>query len=203
MEALCEQICVIRKEAGAVLREKMIHALQDLNFLDVQFDLQFSKTGRYSANGSDAMEFLISTNPGEPLRALKDIASGGELSRIMLALKSVLAENDEIATLIFDEIDSGISGRTAQMVSEKLHMIAKNHQVICITHLPQIAAMADAHFYIEKHVIDASTVTQLTLLDVEQSVAELGRMLGGVAVTDKVLESAREMKKLAMQAKET
>ena len=201
VEALCEQICVIRKEAGAVLREKMIHALQDLNFLDVQFDLQFSKTGRYSANGSDAMEFLISTNPGEPLRALKDIASGGELSRIMLALKSVLAENDEIATLIFDEIDSGISGRTAQMVSEKLHMIAKNHQVICITHLPQIAAMADAHFYIEKHVIDASTVTQLTLLDVEQSVAELGRMLGGVAVTDKVLESAREMKKLAMQAK--
>ena len=135
------------------------------------------------------------------MRALKDIASGGELSRIMLALKSVLAENDEIDTLIFDEIDTGISGRTAQMVSQKLHMIAKNHQVICITHLPQIAAMADTHFYIEKHVADASTVTQLTLLDEEQSVAELGRMLGGVAVTDKVLDSAREMKKLAMQAK--
>ena len=135
------------------------------------------------------------------MRALKDIASGGELSRIMLALKSVLAENDEIGTLIFDEIDTGISGRTAQMVSEKLHVIAKNHQVICITHLPQIAAMADAHFFIEKQVVDASTVTQLTLLDEEESVSELGRMLGGVAVTDKVLESAREMKKLAMQAK--
>ena len=179
----------------------MIQAQQDLNFLDVQFDLQFTRTGRYSTNGFDAMEFLISTNPGEPLRALKDIASGGELSRIMLALKSVLAENDEIDTLIFDEIDTGISGRTAQMVSQKLHMIAKNHQVICITHLPQIAAMADAHFYIEKNVVDASTVTRLTFLDEEQSVSELGRMLGGVAVTDKVLESAREMKKLAMQAK--
>ena len=201
VDALCGQISGIRKAAGVKLREKMIQALQDLNFLDVQFDLQFTRTARYSANGYDAMEFLISTNPGEPPRALKDIASGGELSRIMLALKSVLAENDEIDTLIFDEIDTGISGRTAQMVSQKLHMIAQKHQVICITHLPQIAAMADAHFYIEKNVVDASTVTHLTLLDEEQSVAELGRMLGGVAVTDKVIESAREMKKLAMQAK--
>ena len=201
VDVLCGQISGIRKAAGVKLREKMIQALQDLNFLDVQFDLQFTRTARYSANGYDAMEFLISTNPGEPPRALKDIASGGELSRIMLALKSVLAENDEIDTLIFDEIDTGISGRTAQMVSQKLHMIAQKHQVICITHLPQIAAMADAHFYIEKNVVDASTVTHLTLLDEEQSVAELGRMLGGVAVTDKVIESAREMKKLAMQAK--
>ena len=201
VQALCEQIRTIRKAAGVTLREKMMQALQDLNFLDVRFDLQFTGTDRYSANGFDAMEFLIATNPGEPLRALKDIASGGELSRIMLALKSVLAENDEIDTLIFDEIDTGISGRTAQMVSQKLHMIAKNHQVICITHLPQIAAMADAHFYIEKNVVGTSTVTQLTLLDEERSVAELGRMLGGVAVTDKVLESAREMKNLAMQAK--
>lgn len=201
VDGLCSQISEIRKAAGVTLREKMLQALQDLNFLDVQFDLQFTRTARYSANGFDGMEFLISTNPGEPPRALKDIASGGELSRIMLALKSVLAENDEIDTLIFDEIDTGISGRTAQMVSQKLHMIAQKHQVICITHLPQIAAMADAHFYIEKNVIDASTVTHLTLLDEEQSVAELGRMLGGVAVTDKVIESAREMKKLAMQAK--
>ena len=201
VDALCEQISAIRKAAGVTLREKMIQALQDLNFLDVQSDLQFTRTDRYSANGFDAMEFLISTNPGEPLRELKDIASGGELSRIMLALKSVLAENDEIDTLIFDEIDTGISGRTAQMVSQKLHMIANTHQVICITHLPQIAAMADAHFYIEKNVVDASTVTKLTLLDEERSVAELGRMIGGMAVTDKVLESAREMKKLAMQAK--
>lgn len=201
VDMLCEQISAIRKAAGVTLREKMIQALQDLNFLDVQFDLKFTRMDRYSANGFDAMEFLISTNPGEPLRALKEIASGGELSRIMLALKSVLTENDEIGTLIFDEIDSGISGRTAQMVSQRLHMIANHHQVICITHLPQIAAMADAHFYIEKNVIDASTVTHLTLLDEEASVVELGRMLGGVTVTETVLENAREMKKLAMQAK--
>ena len=202
LDKLCTQVSEIRRSAGESLRDKMLQGLQDLNFLDVQFDLQFKKLEHYSANGFDAMEFLISTNPGEPMRELKNIASGGELSRIMLALKSVLAENDEIGTLIFDEIDTGISGRTAQMVSEKLHMIAKNHQVICITHLPQIAAMADAHFYIEKNVVDASTRTNLTLLDEEGSVTELGRMLGGVAVTDTVLESAREMKKMAMQAKE-
>ena len=200
-EKLCGRISDIRKEAGARLRERMLQALQDLNFLDVRFDLEFERTKEMSANGFDAMEFLISTNPGEPLRKLKDIASGGELSRIMLALKSVLAENDEIETLIFDEIDTGISGRTAQMVSQKLHMIAGNHQVICITHLPQIAAMADAHFYIEKNVVGHATVTTVTLLDDKKSVAELGRMLGGVAVTDTVLKSAREMKKLAKQAK--
>jgi DNA repair protein RecN (Recombination protein N) len=201
LESLCEKVSEIRRAYGQRLRDKMVQALQDLNFLDVRFDLQFTKTEHMSANGYDAMEFLISTNPGEPMRGLKDIASGGELSRIMLALKSVLAENDEIPTLIFDEIDTGISGRTAQMVSEKLHVIARHHQVICITHLPQIAAMADAHFYIEKQVEADSTRTRLTLLDEEQSVAELGRMLGGVAVTDTVLQSAREMKNLAMQAK--
>lgn len=201
VDMLCEQISAIRKAVGMTLREKMIQALQDLNFLDVQFDLRFTRMDRYSVHGFDAMEFLISTNPGEPLRALREIASGGELSRIMLALKSVLTENDETGTLIFDEIDSGISGRTAQMVSQRLHMIANHHQVICITHLPQIAAMADAHFYIEKNVIDSSTVTHLTLLDEEASVAELGRMLGGVTVTETVLENAREMKKLAKQAK--
>ncbi len=200
-EKLCAQISEIRKKAGGELRDKMLNALRDLNFLDVRFDLEFERASAFSANGYDEMEFLISTNPGEPLRKLKDIASGGELSRVMLALKSVLAENDEIETLIFDEIDTGISGRTAQMVSEKLHMIAGNHQVICITHLPQIAAMADAHFYIEKNVIENATVTTVTLLDEKRSVAELGRMLGGVAVTDTVLRNAREMKKLAKQAK--
>lgn len=201
VDLLSAQLSELRQAAGVQLREKMLQALRDLNFLDVAFDLKFTKLGHYSANGTDAMEFMISTNPGEPLRELKNIASGGELSRVMLALKSVLAENDGIETLIFDEIDTGISGRTAQMVSQKLHKIAKNHQVICITHLPQIAAMADAHYFIEKQVADGTTVTRLTLLDEEQSIAELGRMLGGVEVTQTVIESAREMKKLAMQAK--
>lgn len=201
LQIQCAAAHELRQTAGESLRDKMQQALQDLNFLDVRFDLRFTQTPDYTSNGTDAMEFLISVNPGEPLRELRAVASGGELSRIMLALKSVLAENDGIDTLIFDEIDTGISGRTAQMVSQKLHMIAKNHQVICITHLPQIAAMADAHFYIEKHVTDGATVTDLQLLDEEASVAELGRMLGGVAVTDTVLDSAREMKKLAGQAK--
>ncbi len=201
LDRLCAQVSELRQKAGQSLREKMLQALRDLNFLDVAFDLKFTRMDHYSANGYDAMEFMISTNPGEPLRELKNIASGGELSRVMLALKSVLAENDGIKTLIFDEIDTGISGRTAQMVSQKLHKIAENHQVICITHLPQIAAMADAHYFIEKQVTNGTTVTQLTLLDEEHSIAELGRMLGGVEVTDTVLKSAREMKKLAMQAK--
>ena len=201
LDLLSAQLSELRQAAGVQLREKMLQALRDLNFLDVAFDLKFTKLDHYSANGTDAMEFMISTNPGEPLRELKNIASGGELSRVMLALKSVLAENDGIETLIFDEIDAGISGRTAQMVSQKLHKIAKNHQVICITHLPQIAAMADAHYFIEKQVADGTTVTRLTLLDEEQSITELGRMLGGVEVTQTVIESAREMKKLAMQAK--
>ena len=115
----------------------------------------------------------------------------------MLALKTVLAEHDDIETLIFDEIDSGISGRTAQMVAEKMKMTGKNHQIICITHLPQIAAMADAHFLIEKMAENGSTVSQIRMLEREESISELARMLGGVKITDRVLESAKEMKELA------
>ncbi len=199
LETYCASLSSLRKKVGISLREKMLLALRDLNFLNVSFDLKFTRLDHYSANGYDAMEFLISTNPGEPLMELKNIASGGELSRIMLALKSVLAENDGIETLIFDEIDTGISGRTAQMVAQKLGKIAGNHQVICITHLPQIAAMADTHMFIEKQVEGDKTRTKLTVLNEERSIEELARMLGGVEVTKTVLESAREMKKLAIQ----
>lgn len=201
LEGLCQRLSDIRHAAGEQFKQQMIAALSDLNFLDVQFDLDFQRLDHFTGDGFESMEFLISTNPGAPLRKLKDIASGGELSRIMLAFKSILASQDEIDTLIFDEIDTGISGRTAQMVSEKMNVIAKNHQVICITHLPQIAAMADAHFFIEKNVIDNSTVTDIHLLDQEESIAELGRMLGGVEVTETVLQSAREMKELAGKKK--
>ena len=138
--------------------------------------------------GYDEVCFLISTNPGEPPKPLPDIASGGELSRIMLAIKSILARVDTIDTLIFDEIDVGISGRTAQMVSEKMSHIARNHQVIAITHLPQIAAMADSHYYIEKKAEDLSTKTSITKLSKEESIRELARMLGGVEITQRVLE---------------
>ena len=201
LEGLCQRLSDIRHAAGEQFKQQMVAALSDLIFLDVRFDLDFQRLDHFTGDGFESMEFLISTNPGAPLRKLKDIASGGELSRIMLAFKSILASQDEIDTLIFDEIDTGISGRTAQMVSEKMNVIAKNHQVICITHLPQIAAMADAHFFIEKNVIDNSTVTDIHLLDQEESIAELGRMLGGVEVTETVLQSAREMKELAGKKK--
>ena len=175
--------------------------MKDLNFLDVKFEMEFGQTADYTANGTDDPEFLISTNPGEPVKPLGKVASGGELSRIMLAIKTVLADQDAIETLIFDEIDSGISGRTAQMVSEKMNVLAKNHQIICITHLPQIAAMADAHYLIEKSVENKTTVSKIKCLSGEESIDELARMLGGVEITEKVRESAREMKELAHQKK--
>ena len=144
---------------------------------------------------------MISTNPGEPIRPLMDTASGGELSRIMLAIKTVLAEEDSIDTLIFDEIDSGISGRTAQMVSEKLAELARKHQVICISHLPQIASMADAHFLVEKCVTDGSTLSSIHMLDPLSRVSELARMLGGSEITDAVRMNAEEMLALADKRK--
>ena len=130
------------------------------------------------------MEFMISLNPGQPLRPLKDVASGGELSRIMLAIRTVMARRDDIETLIFDEIDVGISGRTAQKVSEKMALIGKTHQVICITHLAQIAAMADAHYVFEKTVAGMGTSTRIRRLTEEDSVRELARILGGARITE-------------------
>jgi len=155
----------------------------------------------YSANGTDEVEFMISTNPGEPIKPLADVASGGELSRIMLAIKTVLAEKDGIETLIFDEIDVGISGRTAQKVSQKMALLGRNHQVICITHLAQIAAMADAHYAIEKKVADGKTTTNISLLNREEEIAELARILGGAEITETVIKSAAEMKELANSTK--
>ena len=144
---------------------------------------------------------MISMNPGQPVRPLTNVASGGELSRIMLAIKTVLADKDDTETLIFDEIDVGISGRTAQKVSEKMALIGRNHQVICITHLAQIAAMADHHFMIEKTVGNLDTTTGIHELTEEESVEELARILGGAKITDAVRENAKEMKTLARQMK--
>ena len=187
----------IRKVEALHLTESIRSARGDLNFLDVQFSMEFAKKDHVTENGFDEMEFLISTNPGESLKPLGQVASGGELSRIMLAIKAVLADTDEIGTLIFDEIDTGISGRTAQKVAEKLHDIGRSHQVICITHLPQIAAMADCHYKIEKKVENGRTITGVEQLDEDQEIAELCRLLGGVTITDAVEENAREMKTLA------
>ncbi len=195
----CEQVSRIRREAAETFTEEMRQALGDLNFHDVRLNLEFEQLDHYTAGGWDDARFYISTNPGEPLKPLDSVASGGELSRIMLALKTVLAGNDEIETLIFDEIDAGISGRTAQMVAEKIRQTARDHQVICITHLPQIAAMADRHFLIEKTSDALSTISEIRPLDREESIGELARMLGGARITDAVRENAREMKEMAEQ----
>lgn len=197
----CKDLTAVRKEKAVLLSEAVRNALLDLNFLDVKFEMSFSELSDFTANGLDDSEFMISTNVGERIRPLREVASGGELSRIMLALKTVLAKNDEIDTLIFDEIDAGISGRTAQAVSEKLVVVASGHQVICITHLPQIAAMADQHFMIEKSIVDGSTISAIQPLTTEESQKELARMLGGTEITDAVMQNAREMKVLAAEKK--
>ena len=191
----------MRQEASKELTKAIRENLLDLNFLDVKFEMVFTILEHYTANGTDEVEFMISMNPGEQVRSLGDVASGGELSRIMLAIKTVMAEKDRIETLIFDEIDVGISGRTAQKVSEKMAVIGRNRQVICITHLAQIAAMADAHFVIEKNVIDGKTRTSISLLNREEEIDELARILGGAEITEKVRESAAEMKELAKNTK--
>ncbi len=195
---LCKKASDIRRREASVLAGSIREALIDLNFLDVRFEISVtSDEKQLGATGYDSVEFLISTNPGEKLRPLAEVASGGELSRIMLALKTVLAARDSVGTLIFDEIDSGISGRTAQKVSEKLKQLSKERQVICITHLPQIAAMADSHFEIRKEVEGTRTRTLVDELDEEASIRELARMLGGVEITESVINNAKEMKTLA------
>lgn len=201
LQQAAERLTTLRKKAAKKLTAKISSHLLDLNFLEVKFEMVFQNFPEFTPSGIDDVEFMISMNPGLPVRPLAEIASGGELSRIMLAIKTVMADKDEIETLIFDEIDVGISGRTAQKVSEKMAYIGKKHQVICITHLAQIAAMADAHFLIEKTVEDQTTTTDIQLLNEEQSVEELARILGGAEITAAVLENAREMKELANRTK--
>lgn len=201
LEAVSAELSAVRQEEAKKLAEKIRAGLIDLNFLDVRFSMEFRRLSHYTASGFDEAEFVISTNPGEPERSLGQVASGGELSRIMLAIKTVLADSDDIPTLIFDEIDTGISGRTAQKVAEKLAVISRNHQVICITHLPQIASMADCHFEIKKSTDGSSTKTRITRLKEDDVVTELARLLGGAQITDAVIQNAREMKELARQTK--
>ena len=188
-----------RSAAAAVLAGKIREGLSDLNFLTVRFEIANHTKDTPGPNGIDEPEFLIATNPGETPKPLGEVASGGELSRIMLVIKSILAEQDAIDTLIFDEIDTGISGVTAQRVAEKLSGLAKAHQVICITHLQQIAAMADNHIFVEKTGADAAHVA-VRRLGEDESVRELARMLSGDHVTDATLAAARELKKAARSA---
>ena len=201
LDKKCEKLSSLRKKYAVDFEKRVVETLEDLNFLQVKFKVDFKKSGTYSANGNDKAEFMISTNPGEPLMPLAKIASGGELSRIMLGIKTIMAGQDDIDTLIFDEIDTGISGRTAQKVAEQMKLLSKKHQIICITHLPQIAAMADNHLKIEKTSEGNETSTKIYPLDEEKSVEELARMLGGAEITETVMQNAREMKKLAIITK--
>ena len=203
LETVSHKLSVIRQKYSQMLTDKITEGLKDLNFLDVQFQITFRRRKEYTAGGFDDIEYEISTNPGESLKPLDKIVSGGELSRIMLAIKAILADRDQIETLIFDEIDTGISGRTAQKVSEKMAVIGRCHQVLCITHLPQIAAMADTHFEIEKHQKDNETITEIHPLEGDDSVRELARLLGGAEITQAVFDNAKEMKELAQVHKNT
>ena len=198
--ALAEELHDLREKNALRLSEEIEKTLCELNFLQAKFEVRIEKKEELTEKGLDQVGFYLSTNPGEELRPLEKIASGGELSRIMLALKSVSADRDDTESLIFDEIDSGISGRTAQAVAEKLKKLSESHQIICITHLPQIAAMADRHFLIEKNVEDGKTASGIRFLEEEESVMELARMMGGAEVTEAAIENAREMKKMARES---
>jgi len=191
---------VLRKENALVLKTILQEALEGLNFLTVQFDIRIAEKA-ISSNGYDDVEFLISTNPGEEVKPLAQVASGGELSRIMLAIKTVLASKDAIDTLIFDEIDTGISGKTAWKVSKQLAMVAKEHQVICITHLPQIAAMADKHFLIEKSAEEGTTTTQISAIEEQMQLEELARLLGSDSLTEAAISNAADMRNQAIAQK--
>lgn len=196
-----EKLSLERQKTAKELEERIQQEMQELGFLDTRFTFRFEKKKEISEKGFDEVESYVSLNPGEPLRPLREVGSGGELSRIMLSIKTVLADTDAVPTLIFDEIDTGISGRTAEKVGEKLEKIAKNHQVILITHLPQIAAKADRHFLIEKNVQEGKTKTEIHALNEEASVKELARLLGGEELTEAALQNARSLKAKAKEKK--
>ncbi|NLV76594.1 MAG: DNA repair protein RecN [Tissierellia bacterium] len=197
----CTKLTNIRKSISKDIEILMTKELHELNMLEAVFKIDFDRLDYFSPNGWDRVEFLISTNKGEPLKPLSKIVSGGEMSRIMLAFKTILADYDSIPCVIFDEIDSGISGRTAQIVGEKIKKISFKHQVICVSHLPQIAALADTHFVIEKDFVDNSTITKVRKLDNEERIEELSRLLGGVDLTDITKLHAKEMLEMSKTLK--
>lgn len=201
LAVLAGKLSGLRREAAREFTADMQAALQDMNFLHVEFAVSLTQKEECGPDGMDDAVFLISTNPGEPVKPLASIASGGELSRIMLALKTITARQETVGTFIFDEIDAGISGKTAWKVSQKLGILAKTHQIICITHLPQIAAMADHHFYIEKNAVGTSTATTIRELSENGSLEELARLSGAAELTPSVLANAKEMKELAEKNK--
>ena len=194
-----EKLSALRKAGAKELEQKILYELKELNFNDALLSIDFTKESGYTSNGFDKVEFLLSANKGEPLKPLSKIASGGEMSRIMLAFKKIIAAYDEIPTMIFDEIDSGISGAAASVVGKKLCQIAENHQIICITHLPHIAAFGRHNYKIEKDSDESMTYTTVSKLNNEEKIMEIARLLGGANVTEKTIDSARELIELSIQ----
>ncbi|MBR2382574.1 MAG: DNA repair protein RecN, partial [Anaerotignum sp.] len=193
LAAAAENLSALRKTTAEHVAARIESALKDMEMKDARFSIQIEEKTDWTADGKDKVEFLISANAGEGLKPLAKIASGGEMSRVMLALKTVLVDADEIGTFIFDEIDTGVSGRTARKVGEKMRFLGGKRQILCITHLPQIAAMADSHFLIEKESDGMETTTKVTPLAKEESVKEVARLMGGTDVTETTLAAAREL----------
>ncbi|MEG2858221.1 MAG: DNA repair protein RecN, partial [Clostridia bacterium] len=191
----------MRSAAARDFESRVLSELAQLDMAKVRFNAHVSKSEVLSTRGCDNIEFLIATNAGEPLKPLSKIASGGELARIMLALKNVLAEKDDVETLVFDEVDAGVSGRAAQKVAVKLAHLATFKQILCVTHLAQMSAMADTHFKIEKSDRDNKTYTSVTPLDVNGRIDELARIIGGQVITNITKESAKELITSAQEIK--
>lgn len=194
MESVAQELSAIRRKTADQVQEQVEQALHDMEMVQAKFVIGIEPREQLAADGKDRVEFLISANAGEDLKPLAKIASGGEMSRIMLALKTVLVDADEIETFIFDEIDTGVSGRTARKVGEKMSLLGKKRQILCITHLPQIAAMADSHFLIQKQVIQDRTVTSVQQLDEEAACKEVARLMGGAEITETTLAAAKELR---------
>ncbi|GLB58133.1 DNA repair protein RecN [Cytobacillus sp. NCCP-133] len=197
-----EELSQLRKKSALKLTKLIHKELKELYMEKTVFEVKFSSEPEsFLKNGIDKAEFYLSTNPGEPIKPLSKIASGGELSRIMLALKSIFSKHQGVTSIIFDEVDTGVSGRVAQAIAEKIHHVSINSQVLCISHLPQVAAMADTHLFISKKTKDGRTKTTVKPLSEDEKVKEIGRMISGVEITDLTKEHAKELLQLASQLK--
>ena len=195
MKNLCNRLQEMRIRYGQVLAEKVNEELKDLEMPNAKFNIKFEKEENYTVNGNDKVEFVICTNIGEEYKELVKIASGGEMSRIMLAIKTVLANIDEVPIIVFDEIDTGISGKAAKAVAEKMKIISKKHQILCITHLPAIAAQGESNYYIYKEIKDNKTKTNIKRLNEEETIYEIARISNG-NISEIAIENAKELRKV-------
>lgn len=193
LKKCAEKISEIRKNAASILEKQILKELDDLNMKNIKFKVDIQRKNTFAADGIDQVEFLISTNVGSDLNSVQKVVSGGEASRIMLAFKKITSDIESAQTMIFDEIDSGISGKTSQMSGIKMNYISANHQVICVTHSPQIASISKNHFYIEKKVVNGNTYSTVRKLDKENRIYEIARLLSGMKITDKSLNNAKEL----------